>query len=108
MQAGVALRIETNPSRYRVFPYENMSLAPFEAAIRSLNPLVAVKIRSASVHAALAIIGETETGFYVDAETRIQVLDTMAQLPTADKEQSAAFVVSFYLRPSDHTETNIV
>jgi hypothetical protein len=100
MQAGVALRIETNPSRFRVFPYENMSLAPFEAAVRALNPLVAVKIRSASVHAALAIIGETDTGFYVDPETRIQVFDTMAELPNADKDQSAAFIVGFYLRPT--------
>lgn len=56
IQAGVALRIETNPTRFRVFPYENLSLVPFEAAIRGLNPLVAVKVRSASVHAALATV----------------------------------------------------
>src|SRR5688572_22352986 len=30
---------------------------------------------------------------YVDAETRIQVLDTMLLLPRADKEQCAAFIV---------------
>lgn len=92
MQAGVALRIEVNPSRFRVFPYENMSLAPFEAAVRGLNPLVAVKIRSASVHAALSIMGPNDTGFQVDSETRIQVLSTIAELPSADKEQSAAFI----------------
>jgi hypothetical protein len=56
LQAGVALRVENTPVRFRVFPYENLSLAPFEAAVRGLNPLVAVKIRSASVHAALAMV----------------------------------------------------
>lgn len=70
-----------------------MSLAPFEAAVRGLNPLVAVKIRSASVHAALAIISANDTGFQVDSQTRIQVLNTIAELPSADKEQSAAFIV---------------
>lgn len=53
VQAGVALRVDVNPARFRVFPYENFQLAPFEAAVRGLNPLVAVKIRSAAVHAAL-------------------------------------------------------
>ena len=50
--AGVCLRVE--PGHFRVFPYENQFLAPFEAAVRALNPVVAVKIRSAAVHAALA------------------------------------------------------
>ncbi|CAG7848461.1 SubName: Full=Uncharacterized protein {ECO:0000313/EMBL:CCA73139.1} [Serendipita indica DSM 11827] len=92
MQAGVALRIDNNPPKFRVFPYENMSLVPFEAAVRALNPLVAVKIRSASVHASLAIASSDDTGLYVDKETRIQILDSIADLPTADKEQSAAFI----------------
>lgn len=52
--AGVCLRVE--PGHFRVFPYENHYLAPFEAAVRSLNPVVAVKIRSAAVHAALATV----------------------------------------------------
>jgi hypothetical protein len=39
---------------FRVFPYENETLEPFETAICALNPLVAVKVRSAAVHAALA------------------------------------------------------
>jgi hypothetical protein len=43
-------------AKYRVFPYENMTLAPFEAAVRALNPVVAVKVRSAAVHAALATV----------------------------------------------------
>ena len=39
---------------FRVFPYENASLEPFETAVAALNPVVAVKVRSAAVHAALA------------------------------------------------------
>ena len=53
LSAGVALRIDNGPE-YRVFPYENLALEPFEAAVSALNPAVAVKIRSAAVHAALA------------------------------------------------------
>ncbi|PVF93653.1 hypothetical protein CPB86DRAFT_818657, partial [Serendipita vermifera] len=90
--AGVAIRLDGTPVRFRVFPYENLNLVPFEAAVRALNPLVAVKIRSAAVHAALATIPESETAIYVDTNTRIQILDTMSELPLADKEQNAAFV----------------
>jgi len=39
---------------FRVFPYENANLEPFETAVAALNPVVAVKVRSAAVHAALA------------------------------------------------------
>jgi hypothetical protein len=52
--SGVCLRVE--PGYFRVFPYENPFLAPFEAAVRGLNPLVAVKVRSAAVHSALATV----------------------------------------------------
>jgi hypothetical protein len=69
-----------------------MALVPFEAAVRGLNPLVAVKMRSAAVHAALGLISESDTGFYIDAETRIQVVGCMAELPAAEKDQCAAFV----------------
>ncbi len=58
LSAGVALRVnDGNGSglpEFRVFPYENLALEPFEAAIARLNPAVAVKVRSAAVHAALA------------------------------------------------------
>lgn len=59
LSAGVALRVvdanpETGLPEYRVFPYENLALEPFEAAVVRLNPAVAVKVRSAAVHAALA------------------------------------------------------
>lgn len=60
---GVALRVSdanyanangTTQPEFRVFPYENLALEPFEAAVAALNPAVAVKVRSAAVHAALA------------------------------------------------------
>jgi hypothetical protein len=44
---------DTTPE-FRVFPYENANLEPFETAVAALNPVVAVKVRSAAVHAALA------------------------------------------------------
>ena len=38
--------------------------------------------------------GPDDNSIYVDANTRIQILETMMDLPTADKEQNAAFIVS--------------
>jgi len=54
ISAGVCLRVE--PGVFRSFPYENPYLAPFEAAIHALNPLVAVKVRTAAAHSALATV----------------------------------------------------
>ena len=71
ISSGVALRVNDGMScptcpffsvilmgagspEFRVFPYENASLEPFETAVAALNPVVAVKVRSAAVHAALA------------------------------------------------------
>nr|VWP00008.1 Acyl-CoA ligase AFT1-1 (EC (AF-toxin biosynthesis protein 1-1) [Ganoderma boninense] len=87
---GVALRVDSG--EYRLFPYENLGLEPFEAAVRALNPAVAVKVRSAAVHAAFSEVAPEDRSIYIDANTRIQILDTMVDLPTADKEQSAAFI----------------
>ncbi|KAG5341078.1 hypothetical protein C0989_011806, partial [Termitomyces sp. Mn162] len=95
ISSGVALRISDvhDPvPEFRVFPYENPSLEPFETAVAALNPAVAVKIRSAAVHAALAAVPPDDHTVYVDANTRIQILDTMLALPAADKEQCAAFI----------------
>ncbi|KAG8215894.1 glycosyl transferase family group 2-domain-containing protein [Butyriboletus roseoflavus] len=88
ISAGVCIRVE--PGHFRVFPYENPYLAPFEAAIRTLNPVVAVKVRSAAVHAALSTVSDDADAIYVDHNTRIQILDSMAALPTAEKEQCGA------------------
>ncbi|THH07348.1 hypothetical protein EW146_g9343, partial [Bondarzewia mesenterica] len=90
VHAGVCLRIHSG--LFRVFPYENRFLEPFEAAIRLLNPVVAVKVRSAAVHVALSTVGQDAGAIYIDGDTRIQILDTMYELPRADKEQNAAFI----------------
>ncbi|KAI0086871.1 glycosyl transferase family group 2-domain-containing protein [Irpex rosettiformis] len=90
VHAGVCLRVDNG--HFRVFPYENRYLEPFEAAVRALNPVVAVKVRSASVHAALAMVKDDADAIYVDDDTRIQVLDSMSWLPRADKEQCGAFI----------------
>ncbi|KAG6333925.1 hypothetical protein ID866_5165 [Astraeus odoratus] len=91
LPAGVCLR--THDGTFRVFPYEVAGLEPFELAVAALNPLVAVKVRSAAVHAALAeSTDEKAECIYVDGDTRIQILDTMTLLPQAEKEQNAAFI----------------
>ncbi|EKM60565.1 uncharacterized protein PHACADRAFT_110066 [Phanerochaete carnosa HHB-10118-sp] len=90
IHVGVCLRVDTN--RFRVFPYENRYLEPFEAAVRALNPVVAVKTRSAAIHAALASVKDDSDAIYLDGDTRIQVLDNMTWLPRADKEQCGAFI----------------
>ncbi|PPQ88373.1 hypothetical protein CVT25_002119 [Psilocybe cyanescens] len=90
ISAGVCLRVE--PGQFRVFPYENPYLVPFEAAVRGLNPLVAVKVRTAAVHSALTTVPEDATAIYIDQNTRIQILDTVSHLPKADKEQCGAFI----------------
>ncbi|KAK7467308.1 hypothetical protein VKT23_004365 [Stygiomarasmius scandens] len=92
LASGVALRVNDDPVEFRVFPYENISLEPFETAVRKLNPVVAVKVRSAAVHAALAQVLPDSDSLYVDVNTRIQILDNMLSLPFADKEQCAAFI----------------
>ncbi|KAJ7244336.1 glycosyl transferase family group 2-domain-containing protein [Mycena rebaudengoi] len=90
VSAGVCLRVE--PGHFRVFPYENPYLVPFEAAVRSLNPLVAIKVRSAAVHAALSTVLDDATALYIDSDTRIQIIDSMNHLPQAEKEQCGAFL----------------
>jgi cellulose synthase/poly-beta-1,6-N-acetylglucosamine synthase-like glycosyltransferase len=90
ISAGVCLRVETG--HFRVFPYENRYLVPFESAVRQLNPLVAIKVRSAAVHAALNTVKDDATAIYLDVHTRIQILETISELPTADKEQCGAFI----------------
>ncbi|KIL67128.1 hypothetical protein M378DRAFT_329332 [Amanita muscaria Koide BX008] len=87
---GVCMRVENG--FFRVFPYENPALVPFEAAVRRLNPVVAVKIRDASVHAVMCRIKPDDICMYIDQETRIQILDSIEQLPDAEKDSCAAFI----------------
>ncbi|KAF9788281.1 glycosyl transferase family group 2-domain-containing protein [Thelephora terrestris] len=91
LPCGVAIRVG-EAGEFRVFPYENIALEPFEMAVAALNPAVAVKVRSAAVHATLAEAASDESSIYVDSNTRIQVVETMMDLPTADREQLAAFI----------------
>ncbi|KAG2019686.1 hypothetical protein CC2G_005101 [Coprinopsis cinerea AmutBmut pab1-1] len=90
ISTGVAMRVEDG--FFRVFPYENPALVPFEAAVRKLNPVVAVKIRSAAVHAALRKVGPEDTSVYIDQNTRIQIIETIDHLPKAEKDQCGAFI----------------
>ena len=53
LPCGIAIRVG-EAGEFRVFPYENIALEPFEMAVAALNPAVAVKVRSAAVHATLA------------------------------------------------------
>ncbi|KAH9484535.1 hypothetical protein JR316_0004017 [Psilocybe cubensis] len=87
---GVALRVDDG--FFRVFPYENPALVPFEAAVRKLNPVVAVKIRNTSVQAAIRKIGPNDDCLYIDSNTRIQILDSIDMLPSAEKDQCGAFI----------------
>jgi hypothetical protein len=111
---GVAIRVDNG--FFRVFPYENATLVPFEAAVRGLNPVVAVKSRSPSVLAAMAKVyvisiryssefsqnihwhfthrESHEDSIYIDQNTRIQILENISQLPSAEKDQCGAFIVS--------------
>jgi len=91
LATGVAMRVEDG--YFRVFPYENPLLIPFEAAVRKLNPVVAVKIRNAGVQAAIRSAGPNDTCLYIDNNTRIQILDSIDQLPEAEKDQCGAFIV---------------
>ena len=54
VHAGVCLQIYSGSSR--LFPYDNVYLELFEAAVQILNPVVTVKIHSAAIHAALATV----------------------------------------------------
>ncbi|KAI0327882.1 hypothetical protein GY45DRAFT_1372836 [Cubamyces sp. BRFM 1775] len=90
VHAGVCLRVDNG--NFRLFPYDNVYLEPFEAAVQILNPVVAVKIRSAAIHAALATVKPDADAIYIDDNTRIQILDSITLLGTADKEQCGAFI----------------
>jgi len=80
LPCGVAVRVDETGD-FRVFPYENIGLEPFEMAVAALNPAVAVKVRSAAVHATLAEA-------YVTPDHRIY--RTSTQPPTPAHQMRAA------------------
>ncbi|OSD04757.1 hypothetical protein PYCCODRAFT_1363192 [Trametes coccinea BRFM310] len=90
IHTGVCLRMDAG--HFRLFPYDNVYLASFEEAVRLLNPVIAVKLRSAAIHAALATVKPDTDVVCIDDNTRIQVLDSISLLDSADKEQCAAFI----------------
>ncbi|KAE9401319.1 hypothetical protein BT96DRAFT_938015 [Gymnopus androsaceus JB14] len=89
---GVCVRVDS--SSFRCFPYENPNLIPFEEGVRRLNVEVAIKIRSASVHAALTRTPPTAKEILIDSNTRIQIVEDISGLGDAEREQCAAFIRS--------------
>ncbi|KAL0953507.1 hypothetical protein HGRIS_004733 [Hohenbuehelia grisea] len=89
---GVCIRTDPTAFTFRTFPYNDQSLDTFEAAVAELNPEIAVKLRSATVQAAVLTLRLNQTALFIDAELRIQVVETMSQLPYAEKGQGAAFI----------------
>ena len=86
IQAGVAIRVENG--FFRVFPYENTALIPFEAAVRRLNPVVAVKIRNAAVQAAIRkmyvmCVLFRRDGFNVDTGARTTIRCIWTPIPVS-------------------------
>ncbi|KAJ7732133.1 glycosyl transferase family group 2-domain-containing protein [Mycena metata] len=81
-----------NQSEFRIFPYHAPHLVPFEAAVRALNPAGAVLVRNAAVTAAVGRVPSSHQSLNLDAETRIQVLARIADLPGAEKDQCGAFI----------------
>ena len=47
-------RYSTGDVQFRTYPYDKDYLIPFENAVRLLNPVVAVKLRTAAIHSALS------------------------------------------------------
>ncbi|KAF9022359.1 hypothetical protein BDZ89DRAFT_1163305 [Hymenopellis radicata] len=101
---GVCLRVTASnsspdsvgvsSSTFRVFPYENPHLVSFEENVRKLNPAVAVKLKSPSIHVIISSVQPGDTSIQIDKTTRIQILDHINMLPRAEKDQCGAFIRS--------------
>lgn len=79
---------------YRVFPPTNNDLdgAYFAEYVAGLNVKVCVRLEYTVVSAILSCIPPDATAVPLSENARIQVLDTLADLPRARKYQYAAFV----------------
>ncbi|KAH7103336.1 glycosyl transferase family group 2-domain-containing protein [Auriculariales sp. MPI-PUGE-AT-0066] len=86
---GVCLRVESYS--FRTYP-ETEALDSFTTAVRSLNPEVAVKVRTSSVQVALSRSRPDATEVFIDEETRIQIIPSIVDLARAIKGQGAAFI----------------
>ncbi|KAL0064026.1 hypothetical protein AAF712_009094 [Marasmius tenuissimus] len=106
---GVCIRVAGNGPQgqsqayYRVFPYNDATLVPFHENVSKMGSgvVTAVKVRGASVHAVVSRVREMEaesgvalTSIPLTPDTCIQVLPTLASLPTdAERDQRAAFIL---------------
>ncbi|EJD34965.1 hypothetical protein AURDEDRAFT_130877 [Auricularia subglabra TFB-10046 SS5] len=86
---GVCLRVAQH--QFRVYP-DTPALDSFAAAVDALNPELAMKLRSASVHAALGRVALDATVMFIDGKNRIQILHDMGELAHAVKGPGAAFI----------------
>ena len=75
------------PAKFGVATFQRLGFPTLRA------PYLIVSVRRSRL-TTVFLRGQDDTSIYVDANTRIQILETMMDLPTADKEQSAAFIVS--------------
>lgn len=91
-----AVAADASVGLFRVFPYTNTQLVPFLEGVRKLNVEVAVKLRSASIHAALARVPKEDKWVVVDRDTRIQILDRVEELGGAEREGGGAFIVGVF------------
>ncbi|KZV93948.1 hypothetical protein EXIGLDRAFT_835361 [Exidia glandulosa HHB12029] len=87
---GVIMRMENE--EYRRYPPGSPFLDSFQRAVHGLRAVIAIKVHNASVSAALSLIGPNEYSMFVGRDTRVQILDTLGDLPLADREQCAAFI----------------
>ncbi|RSH92500.1 hypothetical protein EHS25_008916 [Saitozyma podzolica] len=79
----------------RSCPPERPGLEAFEAAVLSMNTKVALKMRSKSVEVAVRHhidVAPELLELQLDANTRIQIMPSIEDLPLARKSQYAAFV----------------
>ncbi|KAK7469098.1 hypothetical protein VKT23_003589 [Stygiomarasmius scandens] len=87
---GICLRGED--SHFRTFPYDDPDLNNFTDNVRLLNSAVAVKLSSPVIQAVISEIPVYESKVNIDDNTNIQVLQFLDELPSAQKDQFAAFV----------------
>ena len=86
----IALR--TGDGSYLLYPPSSTRGKEFERAVAGLNVEVAIIVKSDVVRVIMSNIPHTVNDVPLQDDTRIQILDTMGDLPRARKHQYAAFV----------------
>ncbi|KAJ9112322.1 hypothetical protein QFC19_000742 [Naganishia cerealis] len=91
VNTGVSIRSKNG--KHVLYPYACPGLKEFGSAIDELNPAIALKLSSPIIRTILAdFVGEREAQFTINANSRIQVLDSINLLGQARKHQYAAFI----------------